>query len=174
MALHSVFMPGKSWKEEPAQLQPLGSHRVRIDTPEGQNVHHRELTHLVQWHLWQRSETRTDMLCVCVITESGACTLTSTTLQIKNTSTFHRHEIKEKRNTFFIPADLPDVGHLPYLAPDQAWVPWVGGEGLGQSDWVPLTEPPPQHVPSGLPWVGPQTPVHPKDGGPTLWPRGPW
>ena len=45
---HSVFVPGKSWKEEPAGLQCLGSHRVGIDTPEGQNVQHRELTCLVQ------------------------------------------------------------------------------------------------------------------------------
>jgi hypothetical protein len=48
MAPHSVFVPGKSWKEEPVGLQPLGSHRVKIDAPEGQNVQHRELTLLVQ------------------------------------------------------------------------------------------------------------------------------
>ena len=32
-----------SWKEDPRGLQPLGSHRVRIDSSEGHDVQHREL-----------------------------------------------------------------------------------------------------------------------------------
>ena len=61
------------------------------------------------------------MLYVYVLTESGACTLTtSTALQIKYRSAFHQHDIKEKRNAFLIPSGLPDVGRLLYLEPDQA------------------------------------------------------
>ena len=69
----------------------------------------------------KKIEKRTDMLCVYVITESGACTLTaSTTLRIKYRSAFHQHDIKEKSNGFFIPSGLPDMGRLLYLKPDQA------------------------------------------------------
>ena len=88
------------WKEEPRGLQSLVSHTVRRDTSEGHNVQHRELTQPCSIILWQKKkiEKRTGTLHVYVITESGACTLTtSTKLQNKYRSTLYQQEIREKR-----------------------------------------------------------------------------
>ena len=80
------------------------------------------------------------MLYVYVITESGALTLTSTKLQIKHRSTLCRHEIKEVRSILFPLISLTwascHIWNLTRLESHD----WAG-EGLRQSDWVPLTEP---------------------------------
>ena len=104
------------WKEKPRELQSLVSHTVRIDISEGYDVQHSELTQPCSIiFMAKKIEKRTDMLCVYVITESGACTLTtSTKLQNKYRSTLCQHESTEERTiAYVIPSNLPDLGCFP-------------------------------------------------------------
>ena len=84
------------------------------------------------------------MLYVYVITESGALTLTSTKLQIKHRSALFRHEIKEKKKVMSMLFPLISLTwaacHIWNLTRWLEFHDWAG-EGLRQSDWVPLIEP---------------------------------
>ena len=106
---------------------------LSLDAQEGPDGQHRVLYSTFCSSLYgNRIQKRTDMLSVCVISESGGCNLkTSTKLQSDPTPRQHRQETKEKEqksSAWFTPHDLPELGCSPIPG---AWAGLSLMSGLG-------------------------------------------